>query len=421
MKVLADRRLAVLVAGQYSPLFVQLVTGPVLARALGPTDRGYLGVALILVAVIPVFASIGTPAAARRLVAEGSDVATARAAAARSNPVILVVTVVMSAVAVYIWFSGLSPGEVGAIFVLLALSYFGAVRMTILSLAVSEGSTNIIARYQIVGAGLSGLGICSLAVLGRIDIVTVCIVYIVSQLAQFAAIFRYGRRPRRHDRRIDWTYALKSLPGQVSDVLLIRVDQLLCSLFLGGHATGVYVVAFSYAFVAFPLVHSVGLRISGGKRRDELLTNSVRVPLSVLSGALCFGMVWSGAAVWVVPLLFGGDYAESVPLAAILTFGVVFFSSATVNVQAAVSLGRAHLMSVIGFVAVFLEVVAVTLLGNARTVTTMAIVAVLASCVYYTLSLLVRQRSLLGARSRPSSEGAADESAVPASQSSERG
>jgi O-antigen/teichoic acid export membrane protein len=132
-------------------------------------------------------------------------------------------------------------------------------------------------------------------------------------------------------------------------------------------------------------------------------------------------MVWSGAAVWVVPLLFGGDYAESVPLAAILTFGVVFFSSATVNVQAAVSLGRAHLMSVIGFVAVFLEVVAATRLGNARTVTTMAIVAVLASCVYYTLSLLVRQRSLLGARSRPSSEGAADESAVPASQSSERG
>lgn len=46
MKVLTDRRLAVLVAGQYSPLLVQLVTGPALARALGPTDRGYLGVAL---------------------------------------------------------------------------------------------------------------------------------------------------------------------------------------------------------------------------------------------------------------------------------------------------------------------------------------------------------------------------------------
>ena len=421
MKLLADRRLAVLVAGQYSPLLVQLVTGPILARALGPADRGYLGVALILVAVIPVFASIGTPAAARRLVAEGSDVATARFAAARSNPVILVVTLLMSVVAVYVWFSGLSPAELIAIFVLLALSYFGAVRMTILSLAVSEGSTNIIARYQIVGACLSGIGICSLAVVDRIDIVTVCIVYIVSQLAQFAAIFRYGRGHHRRDRGIDWAYALKSLPGQISDVLLIRVDQLLCSLFLGAHATGMYVVAFSYAFVAFPLVHSVGLRISSGKRCDELLKNSVRVPLSVLAGALCFGVVWSGAAVWVVPLLFGEDYAESVPLAAILTFGVVLFSSATVNVQAAVSLGRAHLISIIGLVAVCLEVVAVIFLGSSRTVTPMAVVAVLASGVYYTLSLLVRQRTVPGTRSRPLFEQGEDEPVAPAPQSAERG
>lgn len=421
MKLLADRRLAVLVAGQYSPLLVQLVTGPILARALGPADRGYLGVALILVAVIPVFASIGTPAAARRLVAEGSDVATARFAAARSHPVILVVTLLMSVAAVYIWFSGLSPAELLAIFVLLALSYFGAVRMTILSLAVSEGSTNIIARYQIVGACLSGIGICSLAVVDRIDIVTVCIVYIVSQLAQFAAIFRYGRGHHLRDRAIDWAYAVKSLPGQISDVLLIRVDQLLCSLFLGAQATGVYVVAFSYAFVAFPLVHSVGLRISGGKRRDELLKNSVRVPLAVLAGALCFGVVWSGAAVWVVPLLFGGDYAESVPLAAILTFGVVLFSSATVNVQAAMSLGRAHLISVIGLVAVCLEIVAVVFLGSARTVTTMAVVAVLASAVYYTLSLLVRQRSVLGAGNKASVERGEEEPIVPAPQSAERG
>ena len=78
-------------------------------------------------------------------------------------------------------------------------------------------------------------------------------------------------------------------------------------------------------------------------------------------------------------------------------------------------------MSVIGLVAVFLEVVAVLLLGNARTVTTMAVVAVLASGVYYTLSLLVRQRSVLGTRNRASSEPDGEESAVPASQNSERG
>ncbi|WP_170008910.1 lipopolysaccharide biosynthesis protein [Rhodococcus jostii] len=414
----ADRRLAVLVAGQYSPLLVQLVTGPILARALGPADRGYLGVALILVSVIPVFASVGTPAAARRLIAEGSDVATARYAAARSNPVIFVVTVVMSVVAVYVWFSGLDSVEKLAIFVLLGLSYFGAVRMTILSLAVSEGSTNIIARYQIVGACLSGIGICGLAVAGRIDIVSVCIVYAVSQLGQFAAICRFGRGGHR-DRKIDRKYALKSLPGQISDVLLIRVDQLLCSLFLGAHATGIYVVAFSYAFVAFPLVHSVGLRISGGKGREELVKNSVRIPLTVLFGALCFGVVWSAAAVWVVPLLFGSDYSESVHVAAILTFGVVLFSSATVNVQAALSLGRAHLISVIGLAAVCLEVVAVVVLGDARTVTTIAVVGVLASGVYYVLSLLVRQRTVLGARNEDSIER--DGSVVPASGGAERG
>lgn len=396
-----DNKFIFLLLAQYSPFAVQLATGPILARSLGPVDRGYLGVALTLVAVIPITAAMGMPAAARRLAAEGVDSESAGYAASRYNPWVLLITLTLTVVSVQVWFSSMSISESAAIFALLLLSFFGAVRATILALAVGDGRTDLVARYQMSGAAVSGIGIVGLAAWGQLSIVTVCLIYILSQLAQFVIIGgarsiklksrKFAPDVYRGALKADLRYALKALPGQFGDVMLLRVDQLLCALILGAYATGLYTVAFSYAFVVFPFVHTLSLKVAAGKSRSRLVADSVRDPLLVLSVGLVFGLVWSVGAFLAVPLLFGSAYQSSAPIAGILTFGVVLFASSTVNVQAAITMGRAHAMSVVSIFVLLIEIGLIVTVAGYESLELIALVGVLASATYFFLSMFVRQ------------------------------
>lgn len=395
-----DRRFIFLLLAQYSPFAVQLLTGPILARSLGPTDRGYLGVALVLVAILPITAAMGMPAAARRLASEGIGADDASRAASRYNPWVFLITLVLTIVSLRVWFSSVSIGESVAISVLLLFSFLGAQRAVILALAVGDGRTDLIAKYQFFGALTSGGGILVLALFEYLSVASVCAVYIMSQLCQYAVIggFRFAsanvgslNSSQHGPGKINFRYALRSLPGQVGDVMLLRVDQLLCALILGAYSTGLYSVAFSYAFVIFPFAHTIALKIVSGKSRHQLLANSVRDPIIVLAIGSVVGIFWSVAAFFVVPFLFGTAYTSSAPVAAILTFGVLLFASSTVNIQAAITLGRAHLMSIVSIFVLLVEIVLIVMAAQCGSLVVISSASVLGSALYFLLSTLVRQ------------------------------
>jgi O-antigen/teichoic acid export membrane protein len=104
--------------------------------------------------------------------------------------------------------------------------------------------------------------------------------------------------------------------------LNLRVDQILMAAMLPPRMLGLYVVAVAWSGIASPLPGAIGLvlfphvasRGAAAGRADALArVTRLTVPILLAAGALlCIATAWS------IPLIFGREYADSVPVGYIL-------------------------------------------------------------------------------------------------------
>lgn len=316
-----------------------VATGLVLARSLGPHDRGVLAAVMIWPALVAMLAGMGVADAVAYSVARKRErlgvvtgtalvIGLAQAAAA----CLVAVAVILVAL------DDLSSGDRRAAYLYLAL-----VPLNILALylmAVLNGLQRFVSFQVIRASGVFVTLVClaGLAAAGMVSVQTAVASYIA---ANVVALVLAGARlrlvvsePLAVSKRISRSllgYGLRSHVGSVAGFLNTRLDQLVISVVLAPAKLGLYAVSVTLTSITTLVgssVANVGLpalaHISDeGRRRRAardlvaltfLISVVVSVPLVIFMPAL-------------VALLFGPSWSGAVGPARVLLLGAVLLST----------------------------------------------------------------------------------------------
>jgi O-antigen/teichoic acid export membrane protein len=302
---------------------LNVITGILLARALGPQGRGELTAVLLWPLVLAVVGSLGitesaTYYAARGTTSAGTLVGTLVALGIAQSAVL----VGIGALVLPTVLANHSASTINS-----ARLFLAVIPLSLLSLYLM-GLLNGLHRYGwfqalrflVVAGTVTGLVICRLA-----DALTVrkaVVVYLAAHLLTLAVAVVAIAKSETGDLRLDrgvlrelLVYGLKSHSSNVPSMLNERLDQLVISIFLAPARLGLYVIAVtmtsvtnligsSVSFVAFPAV----ARIAPGDERTAaarrfvvftvLISAAFTIPFILFTGpliALLFGEAFSGA------------------------------------------------------------------------------------------------------------------------------
>jgi O-antigen/teichoic acid export membrane protein len=302
---------------------LNVLTGILLARALGPQGRGELTAVLLWPLLLAAVGSLGvtesvTYYAARRTTSPGTLLGTILALGAAQSAVL----VSIGAVVVPTVLSSHSTSTVDS-----ARLFLTVIPLSLLNLYVM-GLLNGLQRYGwfqalrlLVSAGTAtGILICRLA--GVLTVRTAVVVYLASNVLTLAVAVVGIARSKTGELGFDrgvlrelLVYGLKSHSSNVPSMLNERVDQLVISIFLAPARLGVYVIAVtmtsvtsligaSVSYVALPAV----ARLAPGEERTAaarrfivftlLISAVTTIPFILFTGhlvTLFFGQAFHGA------------------------------------------------------------------------------------------------------------------------------
>ncbi|MDT0182961.1 oligosaccharide flippase family protein [Microbacterium sp. ARD31] len=311
------------------------------ARALGPTDRGLLAIVLVLFAVLPTVVSFGGPALFRALAAAGSSPSDAYRRLRHHSWVGLAVSATMAVLLAHAMPLS-STAERWSVAALLAIAALVSYRNAVLSASIALGRVDLVTRNSFV-QGISTLAIISgLFALDALTVTSVCLAYASVAIITFAISSRPLVWKESESAPVfRLKYALSSIPGQFGELMLMRVDQLIAPAILGLAAGGIYSVGWSYAFMLYPLAHTIALGKVSGHIEDRLrgawVTPTLIATVAAIMAAVAFP---------VIHILFGDQYAASVPVALVLVVSFALFGLSTLYVQRNLSRGKAYRNSV---------------------------------------------------------------------------
>lgn len=223
-----------------------------------------------------------------------------------------------------------------------------------------------LAAFNVVRAGAVALyvaGVCGIALRGKAAVPAYAIAWVVSQVLTFViatAWFVLSRRPRWEWRpalfRSVAVYGAKTYVSGLTAQMTLRLDQMLMTALGVTAVLGVYVVAVSVASITSPLFTALAVVVMhrvGGSVPEEAGRQVLEyLQLAFLLGVpLC--LILAAAAPWLVPAVFGAAYRLAVLPAAVLLVASLFQGANAVlgNGLRAIGLpGRPALAEAAGFV-----------------------------------------------------------------------
>lgn len=342
--------------------FMLLVSGVVVARTLGPTDRGYLALLVLLPAVLQHVGTLGLPLATTYFIAKNET----DEPVVRRNlfaPVVAqaVVLVLLQGALLYLLLDDQPDRVRDAAIVSLALLPGAIADLYGKALLQGQGryrAFNIL-RNATIAFYLVALGLVWIA--GAAEIVGITVAWVCANLLSGAVTMVVALRGRPPSvpggsgpplRRM-LRFGLVGLLGSLSPVATFRLDQMVVGLFLSAEALGLYVAGL--AFTNLPIVISRGVamialpevaRATPDERRAA--TRRFVWLATALSGAVVAVLIL--AAGELVPLLFGSDFEEAVTLTRILLIGAVFTGARRVLTDSVSGSGRPGLGSAVELV-----------------------------------------------------------------------
>ena len=331
---------------------IVIVSGVLVARSLGPEDRGYLALLIVVSGVFGLAGTLGLPSAVTYYIAR--DPAQARRIASSLAWVgvlqVGVVFVLQAAALTALVASDPQNVRVAAVISLLlppgilALSFGVAIlqgqrRFTAFNLLRILPSTAYVAGVVIVYA------------LNATSLVLFMVLWAAVNLIGgfFALAFAVRGLPKHAEKEPDPSrgqmvkFGLKALLGSLSPVDVVRLDQAVVGLFLSPVALGYYVVAQAFSLLPRVVAASVGMvaypQVAAERDRHTArramwkffflgltLSGLVVVALELVAGEL-------------ISLLFGDDFTEATTIAQILLLASLFMAGRRVLTDGVNGLG----------------------------------------------------------------------------------
>lgn len=300
--------------------FVGFVTGPIVARTLGPDGRGEIAAVLTPVLVLTWLLSVGVPMAAAYHVDYITEGRLLRTAALFGVLLGLPVCGVLWLLAPT-YLDGYSATTITWLRVFIAFLPLSMGVQTALEIWRRRGAGTSWNLWRSTPVLLSALGIVALALTGTLSIGTALAAYFVGNLVPGAFLVSRlrrsrGERPAPAVLRAIFPYAWRHAATIGGATITNRVDQVVLVAVVVPEQLGLYAVAVSAAAVSGPLTSGLTLAIFGSLR-DEASTirartrllRSVYATLAVSSGiALTLGLL----APRVIPWIFGSEFDAAV-------------------------------------------------------------------------------------------------------------
>lgn len=354
-------------------------SGIILARVLGPSERGDVALVLALPQVAVQLAMFGLPSAATYFVARNPD--EARSVVRLLAPIGLAQTIATALLIVVLselFLGSKAPGTrdagllTAAAAPALVLQFYGT------HLIQGLGELRAFNLLRFMNPALFALGLI-LGLLFGLTVMSCALVWLISLLISTTTVLtvltvRTRKRGRKNpavegvpSRRRIVRFALAGYLAQVSPVETFRVDVLIVASLFPSRVVGFYAVALSVSnaprFIADAIVTVAYPHISV-QERAQGRTASRRYLL--LAAALCGGVAL-GIAVSLpvlVPLLFGQRFAPAVGLGAVLVIAAGIISVRRVGTDCLRALGKPGVSTLVEMASLSVLAAGVALMGH---------------------------------------------------------
>ncbi len=295
-----------------------LMSGPILAHAMGPVGRGQFAGVMQPITIAAAFASIGIPSAVAFFSASGTDVRACFRVGLRLC--IIPATIVA---AVMIWYAGIISERQG-IGLAFVLSCWSAILLSAV-VQIRRGSWQGVGRWRILdteratGALLRFIFVVVVALLGA----TSAEYFVAAALASFAiaASLLFRRLPKTRfdsdvttppNRKAVAKYAIFASVGTIATIASSRLDQLLMPAASTSAELGYYAIAVTVAEIPLVLATLAARNALPSAARGA--ANSKIFRDASLFFVVCVVSVVGIVALAgpITPIVFGADFAPSV-------------------------------------------------------------------------------------------------------------
>jgi O-antigen/teichoic acid export membrane protein len=315
-----------------------VASGVVVARALGPENRGVLALVFVLSALVTQVGSLGIPVSVTYwIAAEGMSPRVLLRGLRRVRSLQSAAVLAVHAVLIVVVLEPRSPsGFLWVGFLSLAATAAGLSKMY--GLAVLQGLRRFGAfnSLRILSPTLYVVGVVGLWAVGRASLTSIALVIICAPViaagATWLVVLRRAppaRPPNEVATRRVVSFGLRSLAGSAPPVETFRLDQLLVGLVLAPVALGYYIIAQAFTNLTRFIGQSIGMvtypRVAAADERSQLRIIRHHVVLGVtVSGGLTLALILAVPS--LLPFFFGAEFGPAGTTAQILLVATFFAS-----------------------------------------------------------------------------------------------
>lgn len=345
-----------------------VLTGPILARSLGPAGRGALAAVLTPIALSTYVFNFGVPQALTYVVAKG------RSTTARANRLGLALGAVIGVICAA-GLIALTPillqkyPHQQTLFIVLSLLLPFQMSLGMLRyVAQARGRYELMTRERWFSVISRLVLIAAVALAGTLTVAAAA--WFTHATAVFATLLllpilfaRESRKADEHEtpteiRRFVLRYGMATWVGTVGGVLVMRLDQVLLTPLAGPKELGYYAVAVSVAEV--PLLGLLAVRdvifsASTDRNDPKLVARATRATI-LLAVPLCLGGILF--APLLLPPIFGAGFEPSVRMTQVLFLATIPNGISMVGSAGLLASGRPSLASRAQLVAALVTVIA---------------------------------------------------------------
>lgn len=348
-----------------------LVGSIILARWLGPSQRGIFAAIILIPSILQYFVNFGLSSATVYFTAiPDADKHKIWSSVFTIGLFQSILGLLFGWEIINLYLPKFSSNSVqlGHLYLLtLPLGLFGMYATYMLQGASYFKITNIL--KCIVPAGYC-VGILSLKIQNMLSVENMVYIQIFIQLVYLmvAFAFLYKIILRRFSLQIDFDYIRKMLNygikvwfGDVSQLANSRTDQFLIGFFLNSRDLGIYTVAVSVAgftsifanAVRTIIVPTVAGKITFIDKANEIVFYFKRYWFF----SFIFHLIFVLSVSILIPLIFGKQYSESVAISQILILGYLFINAKTVLAGGIQGIGFPKITSIVEFIGMIISLI----------------------------------------------------------------
>lgn len=353
-----------------SPI-VGVVTAPVLAYALGVTDRGNFSLVTTPVFLLTLAMTLGLPQAVTYFIANRR--LGERSVLVRCCGLTLAVSAVV-VLAICLAAPWLASGDAYLIALIRWTTVLLPPAMLVGVLRGAAGGRalwRLVAWEKVINNGTRLLLMVGFALAGELDLLTAVLIYlgcpVLGGLVYIGLTAEILRTPSSglpgRTNRVLLGYGLATWIGTVGDIILGRIDQLLLAPLAGSFQLGLYAAAVAIGELPYVISGATADVIMAADANGQ---DDQRVARASRSTLLLTVLAAAGLAL-MTPLLvryaYGVDFLDAVPIVWILLAAAVFASVAATPLAVLLARGRPLMSSSAQLIACGVNVIALVALG----------------------------------------------------------